>query len=745
MVANRISNPKSTYRYSPLSANSIRLLRLQPHSDEHALVQGQLFEYLFVDSGKGTHLYEALSYIWGSEEKPRRVSTNEGDIYVTENLHAALLHLRDHSLDRIIWADAICINQDDIEERNRQVQIMAKIYARASRVIVWLEDAIDSRPVGNNDSADVLQEVAAARHVLIMFHSMEIDGLAFCTGLNALNLAMHDSEVQSRIRSVAYLINGASLSDRFSLDIRPLGTLVDMYHNHKAKDWRDKIYALLGMSSDIPTDLLPNYNNPWTDLFRRLIHSIVGEQASVQTWDNKQVAVIKHMGCVLGNVSSVSSTGDWDGRLDVRVRTWALSTPDWMLSYWDWTLQASANSIKENDIVCLLQGASKPTIIRSCQDYGVIVAIAVNPRDDSWQYDSPQERIFNQIYERTYETTQQQLLTTLRNILLNSATGEPAKAEWLETVADTLSLREDYTKVIEHGVIFTAGSADEETMKNILSHYGDQVTVTEEVLVAATTNKSSGIKILQLLLNQHGDQVLITEERVNSAVKNSVSGKEIIQLLLDQYRNQVPITEEVVEWAAGNRDYGNEAMQLLFDRYGDQVLITEKVVENAASNFEYGDELMQLLFDQFGGQVPITEEVVKCAASNRECGDKVMQLLFEQCGDQLLFDQYGDQVPITKGAIEEAAKNKWYGYKVMQLLFNQYRGHVTITEDAVKWAVRNKRGRIRIMQLFFDRYGDQIPITEEVVAWAAGNKYFGYEIIQLLVDRYGDQVVKWRT
>ncbi|UKZ97029.1 uncharacterized protein TrAFT101_011798 [Trichoderma asperellum] len=236
-----------------------------------------------------------------------------------------------------------------------------------------------------------------------MFYSMEIDGFAFCTGLNALNLAMHDSEVQSRIRSVACLIKGASLrpkyvaasSDRFSLDIRPLGTLVDMYHNHKAKDWRDKIYALLGMSSDIPTDLLPNYNIPWTDLFCRLIHSIVGEQASVQTWDNKQVAVIKQMGCVLGSISSVSSTGDWDDILDVRVRTWALSTPDWMMSYRDWTLQASANSIKENDIVCLLQGASKPTIIRLCQDYGVIVAIAVNPRDDSWQYGSPQERIFN--------------------------------------------------------------------------------------------------------------------------------------------------------------------------------------------------------------------------------------------------------------------------------------------------------------------------------------------------------------
>lgn len=155
------SNPKSTYRYSPLSVNSIRLLRLQPHLDELAPIQCQLFEYHLIDSGKGTHLYEALSYVWGSEKKPRCVFTNEGDVYIGENLHAALLRLRDRSLDRIIWADAICINQDDLDERVHQVKMMAKIYAGASRVVVWLEAAIDSRPVDNEATADVRKALEA--------------------------------------------------------------------------------------------------------------------------------------------------------------------------------------------------------------------------------------------------------------------------------------------------------------------------------------------------------------------------------------------------------------------------------------------------------------------------------------------------------------------------------------------------------------------------------------------------------
>jgi hypothetical protein len=74
---------------------------------------------------------------------------------VTTNLYAALLHLRNSSLERIIWIDAICIDQKNDEERAQQIQLMAKIYSQASRVLVWLGEAAD-----NSDQA--LKEIRAA-------------------------------------------------------------------------------------------------------------------------------------------------------------------------------------------------------------------------------------------------------------------------------------------------------------------------------------------------------------------------------------------------------------------------------------------------------------------------------------------------------------------------------------------------------------------------------------------------------
>jgi hypothetical protein len=122
---------------------TIRLLRLMPNEDETAPVQCKLFDYSLHDSRKGAHLYEALSYV------------DEHDLPVTTNLYAALSHLRDRSVERIIWVDAICIKQPDRKERGRQVQIMAKIYSKAHRVIVWLGETTD-----NSDRA--LEEIRVA-------------------------------------------------------------------------------------------------------------------------------------------------------------------------------------------------------------------------------------------------------------------------------------------------------------------------------------------------------------------------------------------------------------------------------------------------------------------------------------------------------------------------------------------------------------------------------------------------------
>jgi hypothetical protein len=89
------------------------------------------------------HLYDALSYAWGSLEKSRLISINGYDLPVTTNLYSALLHLRDPLLQRTLWINAIYINQEDKDERRLQVQFMAMIYTMASHVTVWLGEAED--------------------------------------------------------------------------------------------------------------------------------------------------------------------------------------------------------------------------------------------------------------------------------------------------------------------------------------------------------------------------------------------------------------------------------------------------------------------------------------------------------------------------------------------------------------------------------------------------------------------------
>lgn len=128
------------YSYSPLSSKpyTIRLLRILPSNGAANSVRCELFEYTLRMSDIAVHPYEALSYVWGSEENPKAIEVNSKTVLIKNNLYAALVRLRDDQIPRIIWADAICINQEDQKEKEGQIQLMAAIYAKARGVIVWL-------------------------------------------------------------------------------------------------------------------------------------------------------------------------------------------------------------------------------------------------------------------------------------------------------------------------------------------------------------------------------------------------------------------------------------------------------------------------------------------------------------------------------------------------------------------------------------------------------------------------------
>ncbi|KAH6669233.1 heterokaryon incompatibility protein-domain-containing protein [Halenospora varia] len=86
--------------------------------------------------------YQALSYVWGpfDFEAPCIIELDNCRFEVTTNLWRALYYLRSEKEEVKFWIDAICINQEDLEERSSQVQLMRDIYRGAGRTVVWLGD-----------------------------------------------------------------------------------------------------------------------------------------------------------------------------------------------------------------------------------------------------------------------------------------------------------------------------------------------------------------------------------------------------------------------------------------------------------------------------------------------------------------------------------------------------------------------------------------------------------------------------
>ena len=134
------TSASTTLLYSPLNefSDEIRLLAVKKADDESEPVKCKL-EHVSLNEYPS---YRALSYCWGDPNVTRPIHVNGYEVQATTNLHEALRELRRHG-DVRLWVDALCINQSDVDERNRQVLRMVKIYANAFETVAWLGSAAD--------------------------------------------------------------------------------------------------------------------------------------------------------------------------------------------------------------------------------------------------------------------------------------------------------------------------------------------------------------------------------------------------------------------------------------------------------------------------------------------------------------------------------------------------------------------------------------------------------------------------
>lgn len=124
---------KGKYSYKSLRKDKIRLFVLFPGQGEDRL-RGVLYSTPFDQAGS----YATISYVWGDKTVKYKLFTPDGTLGIHASLYRALVRLRKSTGVTVLWADGICINQNDDDEKSHQVRLMPHIFQNASVTVAMI-------------------------------------------------------------------------------------------------------------------------------------------------------------------------------------------------------------------------------------------------------------------------------------------------------------------------------------------------------------------------------------------------------------------------------------------------------------------------------------------------------------------------------------------------------------------------------------------------------------------------------
>ncbi|KAI1153817.1 heterokaryon incompatibility protein-domain-containing protein [Nemania diffusa] len=285
-----------------LKKNHFRLLYVFGSEASGDPIHATLEEFPLADCPE----YETVSYTWGDEDgnstpcMPIYLGKFWEVLLVTRNCWSLLQYLRPYSGCRIVWVDAICINQRSDLERSAQVALMDRIYIQCMRVLVYLGNNVvepTKQRFRPKVRASALKELLLGRDIqdllskryfgrvwiiqeliLAPYAVMPLGQVDVYLGRGELFQAIISSQQEENSKSWLQYMGDAVKLNRHTI----LGVLEQTMES-QASDPRDKIFGVVGLlQQELSTDLTPDYSLPYRDV-------VVGVMAYVllvehETW-----------------------------------------------------------------------------------------------------------------------------------------------------------------------------------------------------------------------------------------------------------------------------------------------------------------------------------------------------------------------------------------------------------------------------------------------------------------------------
>ncbi|KAI1743557.1 heterokaryon incompatibility protein-domain-containing protein [Xylaria scruposa] len=139
-----------TYQYEELRPLEFRLVRI--FAKKMSTVKCEIIHSPLAEPPP----YTAISYAWGDADDTRSIHIGSINIPIAVSLFGALDALRKREEDVLVWADALCIDQQNSDERNQQVQLMTEIYAKATQVAIWLGPSENDSELAKDFLQDII-------------------------------------------------------------------------------------------------------------------------------------------------------------------------------------------------------------------------------------------------------------------------------------------------------------------------------------------------------------------------------------------------------------------------------------------------------------------------------------------------------------------------------------------------------------------------------------------------------------